>query len=245
MIYLKLIFYYACVRLTTTWCHDAKKTKDEAETSGTGMKKRLIIIGAGGHGRVVRDIARSNGYKRIFFLDDERKDDVETLGAISDFTKYLNTHVFFVAIGDSRARERITSLITESGGRIVTLIHPCATVSSDAKIGIGTVVMAGAVIGAGSTVGDSAIINTNSAVDHDCVIRDFSHVSVGASLGGCVTLERHVWVGAGATLINNVDVCEGCLIGAGAVVIRDIDERGTYVGVPARLMRLPDGTRIS
>ena len=221
------------------------KTEVEAYASGILMKKKLIIIGAGGHGRVVRDIARSNGYRRIFFLDDERKDGIETLGAISDFTRYLNTHVFFVAIGDSRARARITESLVKAGGRIVTLIHPSATVSEDAKIGIGTVVMAGAVIGSGSTIGDRAIINTNSAVDHDCVIRDFSHVSVGASLGGCVTLEPHVWVGAGATLINNVDVCEGCLIGAGAVVVRDISERGTYVGVPARLMRLPDGTRIN
>ncbi len=207
------------------------------------MKRKLIIIGAGGHGRVVRDIARSNGYKKIFFLDDEHKDSVQTLGATDDFEKYAHTHDFFVAIGESRARERITTRLCDAGCRIVTLIHPSATVSDDAVIGAGTAVMAGAVIGAGSVVGNSAIINTNSAVDHDCVIHDFSHVSVGASLGGCVTLERHVWVGAGATLINNVDVCEGCIIGAGAVVIRDINEAGTYVGVPARLMRLPDGTR--
>ncbi len=209
------------------------------------MKRKLIIIGAGGHGRVVRDIARSVGYRRTYFLDDERKDTVETLGPIKDYEKYKSSACFFVAIGDSATREKITESLIASGCTLITLVHPNATVSCDAKIGVGTVVMAGAVIGTGSTIGNGVIINTNSAVDHDCSISDFSHVSVGASLGGCVTLDRHVWIGAGATLINNVDVCEGCLIGAGAVVIRDLTESGTYVGVPARLMRRPDGTRIS
>lgn len=74
-------------------------------------------------------------------------------------------------------------------------------------------------------------------MEHDNHIGSFAHISVGAKLGGTVSVGSHTWVGIGATISNNISICDHCTIGAGAVVIRDIKERGTYVGIPARKIK--------
>ncbi len=193
---------------------------------------KLVIIGAGGHGRVVRDIASLCGYDDIRFLDDADMPHVS--GKISDYVNYAAEADFIVAIGNGAVREKIQSMLTGSGCTVVTLIHPNAVIGSDVSIGDGSVVMAGAVVNTGTTIGDGVIVNTCSSVDHDCVIGDYSHISVGAHLAGSVVVGRAAFVCAGATVINNVSLCGGCVIGAGAVVVRDIEESGTYVGVPAK-----------
>ena len=194
--------------------------------------KKLIIIGAGGHGRVVSETAKLNGYEVIGFLDDA--DNKTTVGKVADFIKYIGEADFTVAIGNNAVRMKIQSELIKSGANVVSLIHPNATVSESAAIGKGTVVMAGAVINAGVLIGDGVIINTCASVDHDCRIGDFSHISVGARICGTVGIGDCTWVGAGATVINNIIICGGTTVGAGAVVVKDIDEIGTYVGVPAK-----------
>lgn len=194
--------------------------------------KKLIIIGAGGHGRVVSETAKLNGYEVIDFLDDA--DNQYTIGKVADFIKYIGTADFTVAIGNNAVRMKIQSELIKSGANVASLIHPNATVSESASIGKGTVVMAGAVINAGAVVGDGAIINTCASVDHDCRIGNFSHISVGARICGTVVIGNCTWIGAGATVINNINICGGSTVGAGAVVVKDINESGTYVGVPAR-----------
>ena len=97
--------------------------------------------------------------------------------------------------------------------------------------------MAGAVINSGAKIGECVIINTCSSVDHDCVVDDFAHVAVGAHLCGTVNVGESTWICAGATVSNNVNICGNCTIGAGAVVVKDIEEEGTYIGVPARKIR--------
>lgn len=195
---------------------------------------RLIIIGAGGHGRVVQDIAVKTGYQQVDFLDDSDKCSVPTIGRVADYIKYLNSADFFVAIGNNRVRERLQEEIQQSGASIATLVHPCAVIDPSIKIGIGTVVMAGAVINADAVIGEGVIINTCSSVDHDCMVQAFCHVAVGAHLCGTVTLGQRTFVGAGATAINNISICADCMIGAGAAMIRDAEQSGTYVGVPAK-----------
>lgn len=193
--------------------------------------KRLVIIGAGGHGRVVADIARLNGYEDIIFLDDA--DVPLASGRVSEYVKYADAD-FIVAIGNNHIREKIQTMLCEHGCHIVTLIHPNAVISSDVKIGTGTVVMAGAVINTGARIGNGVILNTCCSVDHDCVIADYCHISIGAHLAGSVTVGKQSIICAGATVINNVSICDECVIGAGAVVVKNIYEKGTYVGVPAR-----------
>lgn len=207
------------------------------------MSNELIIIGASGHGKVVADIARKNNYENIVFLDDNL--DVKTCGnypVIGGCCVAVNHQDsdFIVAIGNAKIRQKIQSKLLEQGFNVVTLIHPAAVVASDVEIGIGTVIMAGAVINPCTKIGQGCIINTCSSVDHDCRIGDYVHVSVGAHTSGTVTIGDSTWIGAGATVSNNIEITSGCVIGAGAVVINDLLEKGTYVGVPARLQFFTD-----
>ena len=198
---------------------------------GTVLKK-LIIIGASGHGKVIADIAVRNGYEEIVFLDDD-----ENVKECAGFPVIGKTREALqldgdkiVAIGNPKIRERIQEDI--SG--IVTLIHPDAVISRRVEIGEGSVIMAGAVVNTDVVIGKGCIINTAASVDHDCMLGDFVHVSVGSHLSGTVNVGKRTWIGAGATVSNNVNICGDCMIGAGAVVIKDIDKPGTYIGVPAR-----------
>ena len=197
--------------------------------------KKLIIIGASGHGKVVADIALRNGYKEIAFLDDDPgiKECVgfPVVGRVSDAEKYKNSN-FIVAIGNSRIREKIQKTI--SGLSLVTLIHPDAVINRRVTIGKGTVVAAGAVINSDSAIGEGCIINTCASVDHDNSIGDFVHVAVGAHLCGTVEIGNRTWIGAGATVSNNITICGECVIGVGAVVVNNLSIKGTYLGVPAR-----------
>ena len=195
--------------------------------------KKLVIIGAGGNGKVIADIAEKNGYKDIVFLDDN--DDVNKCGGypvVGKICEADNINAdFVIGIGNASVRKRIQESIDEN--KIVTLIHPNAVVADDVAIGSGTVIMAGAVINSGTHIGKGCIINTCSSVDHDCKVGDYVHISVGSHLCGTVVVQDETWIGAGAVVSNNVSVCGGCMVGAGAVVIKDIEESGTYVGVPA------------
>ena len=199
--------------------------------------KQLVIIGAGGQGSVIADIARLNGYKTIVFLDDgctERADGYPVVGKVSDHPRFMADADFFVAIGGNATRQRLTGLLTDSGASIATLIHPNAVIGENVTVGKGTAIMAGAVVNPGATVGDGVILNTCASVAHDCRVGNFVHIAVGAHLCGTVTVGDGSFICAGATVVNNISVCEGVTVGAGAVVIRDITEKGTYVGVPAK-----------
>ena len=198
------------------------------------MKNKIVIIGAGGQGRVCADIARLMGYDEILFLDDSA---ANAVGKINDYPRYLPDADFFVAIGNGAVRRKVQMMLEERGAGIATLIHPNATIAQDVRIGRGTAVMAGAVINPGATVGCGSIINTCASVDHDCRIGNYLHIAVGARICGTVHLEDDSWIGAGAVVIQGVSVCSGCMIGAGAVVVKSITEKGTYLGVPARRVK--------
>ena len=195
--------------------------------------KRLLIIGAGGHGHVAADIATLRGYEDIAYLDDAPRDGV--IGTVADAHRYIDTADFFVAIGNNATRERIQRELENAGAAVVTLIHPSAVMASGVKIGRGCMIAAGAVVCVDVMLGDGVIVNTTASVDHDCAVSDFVHVSVGAHVCGTVQIGARTWIGAGATVINNVNVTENCMIGAGAVVIKDITVGGVYKGVPAVL----------
>jgi sugar O-acyltransferase (sialic acid O-acetyltransferase NeuD family) len=196
---------------------------------------KLIIIGASGHGKVVADIAALNGYKDIVFLDDDESiRECAGYPVIGKSTEAPDGEIF-VAVGNADTRKRLMELYKD---RVLpVLIHPNAVVAEGVEISVGSVVMAGVVINPGARIGKGCIINTSSSVDHDCIVEDFCHVSVGAHLSGTVVVGTGTWIGTGAIVSNNINICGGCMIGAGAVVIKDIDEPGTYVGVPAKELR--------
>ena len=202
---------------------------------------KLTILGASGHGKVVADIAKLNGYDEIEFLDDD--------GSLSYCGRYPVTgkcmqaedvrNDLFIAIGNAEYRERFMERFSDK--HMPALIHPDSIIADDAVIGDGTVVMAGAVINPGTVIGKGVIVNTCSSVDHDCRIGDYVHVAVGAHLCGTVNIGNKTWIGAGSTVSNNIDICGGCMIGAGAVVIRNIYSPGTYVGVPVKKITPDNG----
>lgn len=199
--------------------------------------KQLLIIGASGHGKVVADIARLNGYDSIlFFDDDEKRRECGTypiVGRSSDIDDFEGD--VFIAIGNAEIREKIHKSLTRR--KFPTLIHPAAVVADTAYIGEGTVIMAGAVVNADAAVGEGCIINTCASVDHDCVLGKYVHVSVGVHVSGTVNIGDRTWIGAGATVSNNLNLCSDCLIYAGAVVVKNIEESGAYLGVPAKKIK--------
>ena len=200
----------------------------------------LIIIGASGHGKVIADIAKKNGYTEIAFLDDNDHvqlcGDYNVIGRCNTASQHKNAD-FIVAIGNSEIRSKIHTQLTENNLRIVSLIHPNATVAESVNIGTGTVIMAGAVINPDVTIGEGCIINTCSSIDHDCINDNYVHISVGSHLCGTVSIGNKTWIGAGATVSNNISICSNCMIGAGAVVVKSIDQAGTYVGTPAKIIK--------
>ncbi len=202
--------------------------------------KKIAIIGAGGHGKVVADIALKNDYEEVIFFDDDRTKKecagFKVIGIFKDIYQYRD-YDFIVAIGNANIREKLLSHLEENNFSITTLVHPNASISRRVEIGKGSVVMAGSVINSDTSIGKGCIINTCSSVDHDCKINDFVHIAVGAHLSGAVTVEEKTWIGAGTTVSNNLNICSHCMIGAASLVIEDIKEEGTYFGVPAKKIK--------
>ncbi|MEH6892580.1 acetyltransferase [Bacillus sp. JJ864] len=205
---------------------------------------KIVIIGQGGHSKVVQDIILSNkGYEIIGYLDDRYEDitivDNIYFGPIltaHEMIKSFNQIKFVIAIGDNKIREEIVGKLGLSDDCYATLIHKTAVVSPSAQIGLGTVVMPNVVINADTRIGNHAIINTSSIVEHDNRIGDFVHISPHVTLTGSIVIEEGVRVGAAATLIPSVNIGKWSVIGAGAVVIHDIPPNCTAAGIPAKVI---------
>lgn len=205
--------------------------------------KRLIMIGASGHGKVCAEIAELSGkYDDIRFLDDspvvKECGKYDVIGVSSDFCQYVNDKTeFFVSIGKFEYRKQIQEKIEAAGGLVATLIHPKAVISESVSVGEGSVVMPIAVINSGTQIGKSVIINTSATVDHDCIVGDWCHIAVGTHICGTVHIGNGCWIGAGAVVSNNLSICNDVVVGAGATIVKNIEESGTYIGVPAKAMK--------
>lgn len=202
--------------------------------------KKLIILGAGGHGRVVADVAARTGvYEEIAFLDDGYPGDdfrYAYLGKCQDAEKYVAEYEMVVAVGNNQVRKMLFNQLKQIGASIATIIAMDAIIGSDVEIGEGTVVLSGTVVNTGTRIGRGVILNTASSADHDCVVEDFCHVAVGARLCGAVHIGESSWIGAGVTVKNHTSICADCVVGVGAAVVSDLIESGVYVGVPAKKM---------
>ncbi len=196
---------------------------------------RLVIIGASGHGKVVADTALKCGYQNIIFLDDNAEGELLGFPIVGRVPEAMTLNDgdtdFIIAIGNNITRKMIAEKYDLNW---VTLIHPAAVIGSDVQIGAGTVVMAMAVIQPDAVVGEHCIINTHSVVEHDNHIDNFVHICPRAALAGTVHVGECTQIGIGATIRNNISICDNCVIGAGAVVVKGIEESGTYIGVPVK-----------
>jgi len=203
------------------------------------MKEKLLIVGAGGHGKVLADISRRiNRWKYIAYVDDNLVGQsimgIDVIGKASDAFLLIPEYDIIVGIGNNTVRYQYQSKLEASGASIPILIHPNAVVGDEVTFGNGTVVMAGAVINCCTKIGKGCIINAGSTVDHDNIIEDYVHISPGVHIAGTVRIGRATWLGIGSIVSNNLKITSDCIIGAGAVVINDLMHPGTYVGVPAR-----------
>lgn len=190
--------------------------------------KNVVILGAGGHAHVVADIVSAEGNNVVAFLDDDLSQK-DSSGPIGDYKKYSDCE-FIIAIGDASVRQRLSKLNVQWH----IAVHPSAVVSPSVILQDGTVVMPRAVINARTSVGKHCIVNTGSIVEHDNILEDFVHISVGAKLGGTVRIGKNTMIGIGSIVKNNIKICDDVIIGAGATVVDDINEKGTYVGTPAK-----------
>jgi sugar O-acyltransferase (sialic acid O-acetyltransferase NeuD family) len=210
------------------------------------MTQSLIVIGAGGHGRVVADLARAAGYDVAGFLDA----DPALLNTVIDGYLVLgnDSHLAGLApgmtmlangigsVGDATARRGVFERLSAAGFSFPALVHHRATVAGGVVLAPGAQVMAGAVLQPGVQVGVNAVVNTGAMIDHDCLLEAHCHVSPGAVLCGGVVVEAAAHVGAAACVIQNRRIGAGALVAAGAVVTADVPAAIRVAGVPARRM---------
>ena len=202
--------------------------------------KRLAILGASGHGKVVADIAELTGWDEVVFFDDAwpviKTNSVwpvigstnVLLESIGDFSGV------FVAIGNNDTRLNKLNLLREFGASIPSIIHPNAVISRYSVIDDGCVVCAGVVVNADSRIGFGSILNTSCSIDHDSIIDESVHVSPGVRLAGGVKVGKCTWIGIGAVVRQLITIGAYSVVGAGAAVVKNVPESSTVIGVPAQ-----------
>jgi sugar O-acyltransferase (sialic acid O-acetyltransferase NeuD family) len=195
---------------------------------------RLLVVGAGGHAKVVIDAAEEAGFE-IAGVVGAPGDVPEILGhPVSHDCADLAGDAFIVAIGDNATRSRIFGEYLTTGLTPASVVHPSAIVGRQAQIGEGAFVAAGVIINAGARIGADTILNTGCTVDHDCVVGEHAHIGPQAALCGSVTLGEGVLLGVGSCASPGVSVGDWTVVGAGAAIVDDLPAHAVCVGVPAR-----------
>lgn len=204
---------------------------------------KIVVIGAGGHSKVVVDILKENpAFDLIGLTDKMAQGDVlgvPILGGDDIWPSLIKDGVTaaFIAVGDNKLRERLSDEALRVGFQLVPLVDKRAIVSRHAVIEEGALVMPGAVVNADAHIGRESIINTNASVDHECTIGDFVHIAPGCALSGRVKVGSRSLIGTGARVIDSISIGDDTIIGAGASVVKDIPPRCVAVGVPARVIK--------
>ena len=204
------------------------------------LSKGVVVYGAGGHGKVVADLLAVSGYTIMGFIDD----DPALVGAtiigvpVSAAADWLGWHPdaeVALGIGDNQARDRAALCIKQHRGSLLTVVHPAAIISRNAKIGDGTVIMPAVVLNADSEVGEGAIINTGAIVEHDVTVARYAHLSPNCTTGGGAHIGAYTQIGMGASVLPLKRVGANCVIGAGSVVADDIPDDSIAFGIPAKI----------
>ncbi len=208
--------------------------------------KRIALIGAGGHAKVVWDtfqlIQEQQSLALAAVLDDDpglwgkRFMGVAINGPVASIHR-AEIDAAIIAIGDNRARRDVYEDLRTRAIPLINVIHPKAIIAAQVQLGCGIVAFANVVVNIGSIIGDNVILNTACTVDHDCRIGPHTHLAPGVHLAGGVTVREGTCIGIGSAAIPNVTVGEWTTVGAGSVLVRDIPANVTAAGVPARILK--------
>lgn len=199
-----------------------------------------ILLGSGGHARVVLHLARAFGIEVSAVCDPglmgqggQAWEGLTYLGGDEALEEMNRANPLLNGLGivpGGQARARLQARMTAAGWAFPTLMHPAAWVAVGTDIGAGVQIMAGAIVQPGCHIGEGTILNTKASLDHDSRTGRFCHLAPGATLCGGVTLGDHVFVGAGATVVQGIAIGEGAVIAAGAVIVQDVAKGETAFG---------------
>jgi len=200
----------------------------------------LLILGAGGHGRVVADAALGSGrWSQVIASDRDparcQGDLVPGIHALPPDQALALASFIHIAIGSAESREREAA--ATASAKLATIAHSRASVSPHAAVAEGCFIAAHAVVAPGARLGRCVIVNHGAVIDHDVSVGDFSHVAPLVALGGGVQVGKGVLIGSGASVLPGLRLGDNVVVGAGAVVCEDLPQAGVYAGVPARRLK--------
>ncbi|MBM7553634.1 acetyltransferase [Thalassobacillus pellis] len=204
---------------------------------------KVIVMGDGGHSRVIQDMISTMPGQKIFAILDDKYENIQRKHGIlyapleNVFSLMDDRSKIVIAIGDNVVRKKLVQLLNLKEQQYLTVIAPDASVSKEAKIGKGTVIMPKAAINSGTSIGEFCIINTGAIIEHDNDVDNYVHISPNATLTGEVSIGEGAHIGAGATVIPGKRINEWSIVGAGSTVITEIPSYTKAVGSPARLLK--------
>ena len=200
---------------------------------------KLLIIGCGGHSKVITEIAETLNYKDIKYFE-INKSKKEYMGfKVFSNIKENYTGEFIVAIGDNFQREKVylDFLLEHKSSKSSILIHPKSFVSKRALIGSGTVIMPHATVNSDAKIGVGVIINSSSILEHDCVMDNFSSLAPGSKIGGSVSIGKRTAIGIGACINNGIKIEDDVVLGSNSLATRNISRESLYYGNPAKFIK--------
>jgi len=201
----------------------------------------LAILGTGGHAKSIYDIVKK---KKIYFFDKTKKKFkvgnrtfkvTDNNASIKNYKKKISQVI--VAIGNNLIRKNYYTILKKNEFKLATLIHPKSYSSFGSKIGEGSVVMQGSFINTDTIIGNNCIINSNASIDHDCLIKDHTHICPGVIIAGNVKIGKNCWIGLGTKIIENCIIGDNVFIAAGTLVTKNIKSNAFVKGVPAKYAR--------
>jgi UDP-perosamine 4-acetyltransferase len=208
-----------------------------------------MVVGAGGHARVVADILGLDPTVRIIGVADwTASTNGESVGKTHIVTtiedrgswRRLGATAAALAVGDNEKRAKLFAELETEGWDLISAVHPTAFISESATRGRACVVCAGAVICTEVTLGQNVLVNTRAVIDHECSVAPHAHIGPGTVLAGRVRVGQFTFIGAGSTVRDNISIGERCVVGAGSVVVESVPDSVVAFGVPARVRRAID-----
>ena len=207
---------------------------------------KIIIVGGGGHAKVIISILKKLKYSIYGYVDKFDKGNILGVGYIGNdnvledlvkIEKIKHAVLGIGDVGDNIIRHNLSKKLSDLGYSFPPIVSPNAVINEEISIGKGTVVMDGVIVNSGTKIGEFAIINTNSSIDHDCKIGNFVHIAPGVVLSGNVIVGDNTLIGTGSSIIQNIKIAGNTIIGAGSTVVSDCLKEGVYYGTPSKFIK--------